>query len=137
MNLEKFVLKAVCRTFCKSYILYETLSEVQAFRIRIDKIDGFIRTYDGIRYLVLLGPEKYNVIYNIIKYLMSLKSTITQIFFHYFAKIKVHSYDSLSLEERLILHNVKIIIKSVLNKDKNHYYYNIFLEKCSYQLAKK
>ena len=77
MNLEKFVLKAVCRTFCKSYILYETLSEVKAFRIRIDKIDGFIRTYDGIRYLVLLGPEKYNVIYNIIRYLMSLKSTIT------------------------------------------------------------
>ena len=30
-----------------------------------------------------------------------------------------------------------ILIKSVLNKDKYHYYYNIFLEKCSYQLAKK
>ena len=51
--------------------------KIKAFRIRIDKIDGFIRTYDGIRYLVLLGPEKYNVIYNIIRYLMSLKSTIT------------------------------------------------------------
>ena len=25
---------------------------------------------------------------------------------------------------------------SVLNKDKNHYYYMIILEKCSYQLAK-
>ena len=50
--------------------------KIKAFRIRIDKIDGFIRTYDGIRYLVLLGPEKY-VIYNIIRYLMSLKSTIT------------------------------------------------------------
>ena len=24
-----------------------------------------------------------------------------------------------------------------LNKDKNHYYYNIFLEKCSDQLVKK
>ena len=34
-------------------------------------------------------------------------------------------------------HNVLIPIKSVLNKDQNHYYYTIFLEKCSYQLAKK
>ena len=31
-----------------------------------------------------------------------------------------------------------MLIKSVLNKDKNHHhYYKIFLEKCSYQLAKK
>ena len=29
------------------------------------------------------------------------------------------------------------MIKSVLNKDKNHYYYKILLEKLSYQLAKK
>ena len=27
--------------------------------------------------------------------------------------------------------------EKVLNKDKNHYYYNIFLEKCSDELAKK
>ena len=29
-----------------------------------------------------------------------------------------------------------MIIQSVLNKDKNRYYYNIFLGKCLYQLAK-
>ena len=34
------------------------------------------------------------------------------------------------------MHNVIILIKSVLNKDKNHYYHNIILEECSYQLAK-
>ena len=28
----------------------------------------------------------------------------------------------------LTLHNVIILIKSVLNKDQNHYYYEIFLE---------
>ena len=28
-------------------------------------------------------------------------------------------------------------IKSVINKDENHYCYNLFLEKCSYRLAKK
>ena len=29
-----------------------------------------------------------------------------------------------------------MLIKSILNKDKNHYYYKIFVENCSYQLAK-
>ena len=58
-------------------------------------------------------------------------------FFHYFAKIKVNSYDYLPIEKILTLHNVRILIKSVLNKDKNHYYFKIFLEKCSYQLTKK
>ena len=57
--------------------------------------------------------------------------------FHNYAKIKIDSYDSLPLEKALTLHNVIILIKSVFNKDQNHYYYNIFLEKCSYQLAKK
>ena len=43
----------------------------------------------------------------------------------------------LPIEKILTLHSVIILLKSVLNKDKNHYYYRIFLEKCSYQLAKK
>ena len=41
------------------------------------------------------------------------------IFSHYFAKIKVGSYDSLPVEKILTLNNVIIYIKSVLNKDKN------------------
>ena len=52
-------------------------------------------------------------------------------------KIKLDSYDSLPIEKKLTLYNVTIHIKSVLNKDKNHYYYEIFLEKCLYQLTKK
>ena len=62
----------------------------------------------------------------------------SHIFFsHYFAKIKVDSYDSLPIEKTLTFYNVIILIKSVLNKDKNHYYYRIIIEKCSYQLSKK
>ena len=55
------------------------------------------------------------------------------------AKIKVDSYDSLPIPylKRSTLHSAIIHIKSVLNKDKNNCYYKIFLEKCSYQLAKK
>ena len=106
-------------------------------RIRFRKIDGFIKIYDGSQYLGLLGPENYDAIYNRIRYLVSLKSSITCIVSHYFAKIKVDSYDSLPIKKSLTLHPVIILIKSVLNIDKNHYYYKIFLEKCSYQLAKK
>ena len=84
-------------------------------------------------YLVLFGTVKYGPIYNRIRY---LKSSITDIFSHYYVKIKVDSYDSLPIEKILTLH-VIILIKSVLNNDQNHYYYNIFLEKCTYQLAKK
>ena len=63
-------------------------------------------------------------------------SGITYIFSHYFTKIKVDFYDYLPIEKGLTLHNVIIHIKSVLNKNKNHYYYKIFLEKYLYQLAK-
>ena len=106
--------------------------------ITFDKIDGFIRIYDWTRYLTLLGCEKYEALNNRIRYLISLKSAITYIFSHYFAKIKVDSYDSLAIEKRLTLYNVKIHIKSVLNEDKNHYYYKILFLKClKYQLANK
>ena len=41
-------------------ILYKTLTGAKPFRIRFNKVDGFIRIYDGTRYLVLLGGEKYD-----------------------------------------------------------------------------
>ena len=47
------------------------------------------------------------------------------------------SYDSLPLEKTLTLHNVIILIKSLVNKNQNHYYYNIFLERFLCQLAEK
>ena len=57
------------------------------------------RTYDGSRFLVLLGPEKYNAIYNRIRHLVSLKIRNTYSFSHYFAKIKIDSYDSLPIKK--------------------------------------
>ena len=59
------------------------------------------------------------------------------VFSHYYAKIKVDSYDSLPIKTTLALRNVVILIESVLNKDKHHCYHNIFLEKFSYHLAEK
>ena len=49
--------------------------------------------------------------------------------------MQVDSYDSLPPEKTLTFH-VIILLKSVFNKDKNNYYYNIFLEKGLYQLPK-
>ena len=117
-------------------ISYKTLIDSKPLGIRFNKIGGFIRIYDGTRYLTLFGSQKYDAIYNRIRYLISLKSGITNIFSHYFVKIKIDSYDSLPIEKRLTLDNVIIHIKSVLNKDTNHYYTKLFLEKCLYQLAK-
>ena len=104
--------------------------------ITFDKIDGFIRVFDGNRYLVLFGCEKRDSIFNRIRYFISVKSGITSIISHNYAKIKVDSYNSLAWEKTMIFHDVIILIKSVLNKDKNNYYYNIFLEKASYELPK-
>ena len=95
-------------------ISYKILIDPKALPIALFKIDGIIRIYDGTRYLTLLGSKKYDAIYNRIKYLVSQKSGITYIFSHYFAKIKVDSYDSLPIEKRLTLHNVIIHTKSIL-----------------------
>ena len=75
-------------------------------RISFDKIDGFIKIRDKIRYLVLFNYSYCNKICDKIKYLLIEKSGF---------------------------HNVIILIKSVCNKNYNEYYYNIFLEKRSYK----
>ena len=85
----------------------------------------------------MFNSKKHKAIYNRNRYLVSQESDITHIFSNYFGRIKVDSYDFFPMERILTLHNVIILLKSVLNKDKDHYYYYIFLEKCSYYLAKK
>ena len=52
-------------------ILYRKLIGPKPLSIRFDKIDGFVRVFDGSRYLVLFGLEKYNAVYNKIRYLIS------------------------------------------------------------------
>ena len=49
----------------------------KTLRIMFDKVDGFIRDYNEIKYLVLFGLEKYEVIFDRIRYLMKLKTVIT------------------------------------------------------------
>ena len=68
-----------------------------------------------------------------IKYLISEKSGITDSINPYFGKIRIDSCNSLPIEKILTFQNVMILIKSVVNKNKNNYYYNTFLEKGSYK----
>ena len=51
----------------------------------------------GCRYLVLFGINKYDTIYNSIRYLVSQKTRITYAISHNYARIKVDSFDSLPL----------------------------------------
>ena len=67
-----------------------------------------------------------------VKYLISGKSGITDSINLNFGKIRIDSYNSLPIEKILTFHIVIILIKSVINKNKNNYYYNIFLEEDSY-----
>ena len=99
-------------------------------RIRFDKIDGFIRILDGeIKHLVLFDHELFDKICDRIKHLISEKSGITDSINHNFRKIRIYSYNSLPIEEILTFHNVIIHSKSVVNKNKNEYYYDVFLGK--------
>ena len=50
-----------------------------------------------------------------------------------FGRITIDSFNSLPVEKILAFYDLIILIKSVANKSKIEYYYNIFLEKGSYK----
>ena len=81
-------------------ISYKTLIGSTPLRTRFDiKIDGITRIYERTRYLTLFGSIKYDAFKDKIRYLITIKSCMTYTIFHYFAKIKVDSYDSLPIEK--------------------------------------
>ena len=68
-------------------ISYKSLIYSKPLRIRFDKIDGFIRVFEGTRYLVLFRSFTNDRI----RYLISYKRDITYIISHNYATIKVVS----------------------------------------------
>ena len=46
-----------CKNVLLYNVLYKTLIDANSLRKKFDKIDGFIRVYDGTRYLALFGSE--------------------------------------------------------------------------------
>ena len=102
-------------------ISYKTLIGAKPLCVRFDKVNEFIRVYDGIKYLVIFGDEKHDFIYSRIRYLIVVKSGIAFVTAHNYVKIKADSYDSLSFKKKFTFHNVIILIRSIFDEDKNKY----------------
>ena len=49
------------------------------FHIRFDKLNGFISYSDGTKYQILFDIEKYDAIYDAIRCLIELKSSVTYV----------------------------------------------------------
>ena len=110
-------------------ISYKTATGPKPLRIRFHKIDGFNISLDGkIKHLILFDYGLFDQIRDKIEYLISKKSGIKKSINHNFGKIRIHSHNSLPIKKILTFHNVHNV-KSVVNKNKSKYYYNIFLEK--------
>ena len=60
--------------------------QTKPLHVRLDKIDGFVRIYDGTRYSTMFGSEKYDAICDGIRHFTSLKWGMTYIFFSLFCK---------------------------------------------------
>ena len=71
--------------------------------IRFDKVDGFIKILDGIRYLVIFGCGWFDKICDRIKYLINEKSGITDSINHNFGRIRIESYNTLPIEKILTM----------------------------------
>ena len=59
-------------------ISYKNFIGAKPFCIWAEKIDGFIKIYNGTRDLILSGSEQYDAIYNRIIYLM-IEQVVLQI----------------------------------------------------------
>ena len=59
-------------------IWYKALIGAKPLSIRLDKVDGFIKVYDGTGYLLVL--KKYDAIYNRTRYLINKKNGYTCFF---------------------------------------------------------
>ena len=109
-------------------------TKLQPLRIRFDKIDEFIRVRGSeFKHLVLFHNGFFDKVCDKIKYLTSEKSGIADSINHNFGDIRIDSCNYFPIEKILTFDNVIILIKSVVNKNKNNYYYNIFLENVSYK----
>ena len=153
MNLKKLILKVVrvstlmIKWKLRMFILvifYQTKNHTKiisiydvshrnimgekTLRIWLNKIDGFIKIDNRIRYLIL-DHSRFDKTCGSIKDLISKKvvlQIVLIIILHESELIHIIIY---LLKKKKNFHNVIILIKSAVNKDKNNYYCNIFLEK--------
>ena len=70
--------------------------------------------------------EKYERIFDRTRYLIMLKSSISDVYSHEYMKSEINSDDDSPLEKTSNMHNVVICIKSAFNKNHNLHYYQTF-----------
>ena len=72
---------------------------VKPLRILFDKANGFIIGYGETKYLVSIGSQNYDAIFERIRYFLGLKIGISCIASDNYEKIKIGSNDDLPLEK--------------------------------------
>ena len=80
-------------------VSYKHFTGGKPLHIRFDKIDGFIKVYDRIRYLVIFDYQLYDEIHNRIRYPILEKSGITNSINHSFERIRTDSHNFLPTEK--------------------------------------
>ena len=81
--------------------MYKALIDPKPLCIVFDKVNGFIEDYNRTKYLVLFDLEKYDVVFDRIRYLIGLKGGITYVCSYNFEKIKTDLDENLPLEKKL------------------------------------
>ena len=103
-------------------MIYIGAKTIRLVGVMFNKVNGFIRDHNGTKYLMLCGPEKYDVIFDRIRYLIKLKSSITCVDSLNYAKVKIVPDDGLPLGKILTMHNVIKLITLVFDKNRNQHY---------------
>ena len=98
------------------YISYKTSTGAKPLHSRCDKIDGFIKIHDRLRYLVF-DYGRFDKLYERIKYLIIEKSGTKVSINHNLGRMRIDQYNSLPIRKISTFHSVIILIKSVVNTE--------------------
>ena len=78
----------------------KNLYDAKSLRIIFEKVDGYVRKYDTTKFLGLFhSNEKYETIFEKIRYLVLLKNNVSDVYPHKYLKIKIDSDDGVLLEK--------------------------------------
>ena len=108
--------------------------------MNIGEVDGYFEKINGNKYLTLFSTEtNKEVLTKYIELSNKIKNSIEKIdnksgeYRKDFMKINFDSDDSLPLNKTLKLHNMTVIVRSVLEED-GKYYPQTFLDQCLNEL---
>ena len=99
LDLDVLLNEKSCKIFLIYNVAYKTRYGVKLLYIIFEKADGYIRKFDGTKYLAFFhSNEKYKRIFAKLRYLIMLKNNISDVYYHKYAKIKFNSDDNLNIK---------------------------------------